>query len=95
MSSPAASPLIIAQVPEVAGSDGATCLTVLVEIAKGHPIPLFHAPVVEGGLRVLFHEHIVPLMLAKRLSRSDESPDPVIAQYQPTTARPCGCTRLA
>ena len=50
------------------------------KLPKDTPIPLFHAPVVEGGLGVPLHEHVVPLMPAKRLSRSDESPDPVIAQ---------------
>lgn len=50
------------------------------KLPKDNPIPLFHAPVVEGGLGVPLHEHVVPLMPAKRLSRSDESPDPVIAQ---------------
>ena len=65
------------------------------KLPKDTPIPLFHAPVVEGGLGVPPHEHVVPLTPAKRLSRSDESPDPVIAQYQPTPARPCVCARLA
>ena len=50
------------------------------KLPKDTPIPLFHAPVVEGGLGVPFHEHVVPLMPAKCLSTSDESPDPVIAQ---------------
>ena len=34
---------------------------------------------VEGGLGVPLHEHVVPFMWAKRLSRLDASPDPVIA----------------
>ena len=34
---------------------------------------------VEGGLGVPLHEHVVPLMRAERLARLDETPDPVIA----------------
>ena len=49
------------------------------KLPKDTPVPFFHAPVVEGGLGVPLHEHVVPLMRAKRLSRLDETPDPVIA----------------
>ena len=37
------------------------------------------APVDEGGVGVPLHEHVVPLMRAKHLSRLDETPDPVTA----------------
>ena len=49
------------------------------KLPKDTPVPFFHAPVVEGGLGVPLHEHVVPLMRAKHLSRLDETPDPVIA----------------
>ena len=49
------------------------------KLPKDTPVPFFHAPVVEEGLGVPLHKHIVPLMRAKRLSRLDETPDPVIA----------------
>ena len=73
----------------------ATCNQVLqscLKLPKDTPIPLFHAPVVEGGLGVPLHEHVVA---PKHLSRSDVSLDPVIAQYQPAPTRPCRCARLA
>ena len=49
------------------------------KLPKGTPVPFFHAPVVEGGLGVPLYEHVVSLIRAKRLSRLDESPHPVIA----------------
>ena len=49
------------------------------KLPKDTPVPFFYAPVVEGGLGVPLHEHVVPLMRAKRLARLDETPDPVIA----------------
>ena len=49
------------------------------KLPKDTPVPFFHAPVVEGGLSVPLHEHVVPLTRAKRLARLDETPDPVIA----------------
>ena len=49
------------------------------KLPKDTPVPFFQAPVVEGGLGVPLHEHVVLLMRAKRLSRLDESPHPVIA----------------
>ena len=49
------------------------------KLPRDTPVPFFHAPVVEGGLGAPLHEHVVPLMRAKRLSRLDETPNPVIA----------------
>ena len=49
------------------------------KLPRDTPVPSFHAPVVEGGLGVPLHEHVVPLMRAKRLSRLDKTPNPVIA----------------
>ena len=57
---------------------------------KDTPVPFFHAPVVEGGLGVPLHEHVVPLMRAKRLSRLDESPHPVIAAMLSTVSASAG-----
>ena len=49
------------------------------KLPRDTPVPFFHAPVVEGGLGVPLHEHVVPLMRAKCFSRLDKTPDPVIA----------------
>ena len=49
------------------------------KLPKDTSTPYFRAPVIEGGLGIPQHEYIVPLMKAKRLSKLDESPDPVIA----------------
>ena len=45
---------------------------------------------VEGGLGVPLHEHIVPLMRAKRLSKLDTSLDPVIAAMLSTLSYSAG-----
>lgn len=60
------------------------------KLPNNTPVPFFHAPVVEGGLGVPLHEHVVPLMRAKRLCRLDELPDPVIVAMLKTVSASCG-----
>lgn len=60
------------------------------KLPKNTPVPFFHAPVVEGGLGVTLHELVVLLVRAKRLSRMDESPDPVIAAMLKTVSASAG-----
>ena len=63
------------------------------KLPKDTPTPFFHAPVVEGGLGIPLHEHFVPLMKAKRLSRLDDSPDPVIAAMLTSVSATAGLAR--
>ena len=60
------------------------------KLLKDTPVPFFHAPVVEGGLGVPFHKHVVPLMWAKHLSRLEESADPVRAAMLKTVSASAG-----
>ena len=56
------------------GSNGTIRGMVWLKLPKDTSVLYFHAPVIEGGLGIPLHEHVVPLMKAKR-----ELPDPVIA----------------